>query len=245
MDDRIDGGKGPHLIRSNIERIEFDYLKGLAQGSGFPVFWVLDLTDPLGLEYAAEVAPPEAIEASISNAAIHGFQPLLIVQKIIDQPYHVGEKPWKDCPANCYPIVVVTDGRLATYARIEPDGAEEALRKGLLAEQAQTVVASFLGASAECPGPIVVVVADLADELGRKAAAEVLAPEALDRALAVAAPGMRTIALWSGNPVGPSYPSAWGGEIPAGRFAVQVIASKGVLNATMAAPPAVLQPTGA
>ena len=224
-----------HLFKASIEHIEMDYLKAIAEGPGWPVFWVFDLEDPAGLEHARKVAPSEKIAEAIADARSRDVAPILILVKVIVEPYDVGENWWKDCPKDRFPVLVMTDGHVKVQARAVPQGIEDALRRRFLVEHAQAALLAYHQACTRGDSPVAVILADVLDDAGARAATPIFGAEAVEQARAKANRTDGTVTMiWAGAPTGASYPEAWGGPIPQGRFAAQVIGHGGVSNLTMA-----------
>jgi hypothetical protein len=237
VEDHPDLSKHLHLIRSSIEHLEMDYLKAIAAGPGWPIFFLIDLDDPAGLDMARKIAPPERTEATIADAKAKGLAPILVFIQILSQPYHEGDHWWKGCRVSQFPILATTDGQSAAFARDVPEGIDDALRRRFLVEHTPAVVRSYLGSKAAGMDPIVVVIADLSDVKGFQAASNVFGEGVSRSALVTAADGGYVPAVpWSGAPTGSMYPEAWGGPLPEGHYAVQVIAHGGVSNLVLAEP---------
>ena len=72
--------------------------EGHRRGTGWPAFWIIDLDDPIGLEHARQVAPPGRIDEAIADAEARDVAPVLVLMRVLVEPYDFGENWWKDCP---------------------------------------------------------------------------------------------------------------------------------------------------
>ena len=233
FDPEDDSSHARLLIRAGIEKTEFKYLKAIASGPGYPVFWIMDLTEELALKYARQVMTQQAIDTELEIAEKNGFVPIVGHCSIQQEPYEVGDHPWKDCPRTHFPIVAVAEGRVSVFARAVPDGIDEALRKRLLASHGATIGEAARNHPSLGNEGIVVFVADLKDPVGRRVAEASLGLAEVERMLDSAQGAASVVVTTAGIPTSSNYPAAWGGPPPPGSVHVQVAAHGGLLSATV------------
>jgi hypothetical protein len=228
--------KAEALVRQSIERIEFDYLKAIGEGPGWPAFFICDLLDPFALVQARKAFPHADLDAHMSESRARGVHPLFVGMVVLVNSYETSPGWWDQCPDHRFPIAVLTDGDMTVFSRPQPDGINEALARCLLVRRAESVIETYhLSKDAGLPN-VAVIVADPSDPLGREAAILGVGQAKVDEVLAQTTNDRRSTLIWSGETTSESYPDAWGGPLPPGRFAVQVVANGLVLNMTMADP---------
>lgn len=222
--------KHRHLLKSSIEHIEMDYLKAIGEGPGWPVLYIADLDDPAGLDLARQVDPAGSFEAMKRDALSRGVAPVMVFVKVLEDHYDVGDHWWKGCDRHHFPVCVTTSGSTVPYLRSVPDGVEDALRQGLAVENAEKIAKVHRHAREQGLDRIVVIVADLSDET----VAGFVGEAAYDHARQILPPGNAGVAIFGGSAVEDAYPGAWGGPIPDGQIAVEVISGGGVLYTLLA-----------
>jgi hypothetical protein len=225
-----DESKAASLFRQSIEHIEMDFLRLVAEGPGWPVFFVFDLSDPDALELARRVQPAEAIEDAMVGATARGAGASFVYHQVLAEPYHSGDNWWKDCPPGRFPVGIYTDGAFSAIARTVPVGMDQALRRRMLAEKKTLVDELVREYDAGVNSPLVVIIADLSDPKGRQAAEASMGGDEVRRMLATSDGASSVVSVTAGVPISANYPSAWGGPIPPGKVAVQVVAYGGILN---------------
>ena len=141
--------------------------------------------------------------------------------------------------------MVVANGRVLVQARAVPQGIEDALRRRFLVENAQAALLAYHDARTRGDSPVAVILADVLDDAGARAATPVFGAEQVE-----GRPGRRRPGPRGGHDdlggllLRSSYPEAWDGPIPEGRFAVQVIGYGGVSNLLMAENPVLSEWSG-
>jgi hypothetical protein len=172
---------------------------------------------------------PAVTDKSIRYALMQPRQQLLIEADA--EPYHVGDHWWRDTPPDRFPVATITGGMMLVVARAIPDGMDEALRRRLLVQCTPRAVELARQHDARGNPPAAVFIADLGDPKGRQAAEATTGGDEIRRILANSQGASSVVSITVGVPNGSSYPSAWGGPIPTGKVAVQVVAHGGILNA--------------
>jgi hypothetical protein len=228
------------VLTASIEHVEATYLKAIGEGPGFPVFWIFDLTDDYAREQALRVGDAGGIERALADAEARGVTPTLVLLRMIAEPYDAGDRWWKGTQPGYFPILVAADGGAMMVARAVPDGIREALRRRLLVEHAPAVVRTYRDkVAADGEARVAVVLADLNDPAGLRAAKATAGEGKVAEAMAGMADwgeaSSATMVL-AGEPTAASYPSAWGGPIPPGKLAVQVVAHGGASNLLLTLP---------
>ncbi len=226
-----------HILNASIEHVEMDYLRAIAEGPGWPVVTIYDLTDPDAVEQARQVEPADRIEDVLVDAEVRGVEPYLVHLRVLVDPYDVGEYWWKGCPPDRFPIAIVAEGLVSVVGRSVPAGIDEALRSRMLVEVRPAAVSALRDSEAKgIVGPVVIV-ADLSDPAGRGRRGP---PSARTSSASVSTrrpprAGPRLSCGPARRPR-PFNPDARRGPLPPGEYAVQVIAFGGVGNFTLTAP---------
>jgi hypothetical protein len=151
------------------------------------------------------------------------------IQIITIHTFRVQETPVDDFQGDAETMNADFDGQALAE--------EDAIRRRLLHVHMIEVIEAHEEAKAQEANKIVVVMADLTDEKGLGTATVLAGQDAIQVALtASSVTGSAAVMVLVGS-VGEDahYPDAWGGPIPEGQIAVQVVAAGGVLNALVEA----------
>jgi len=229
----VDDSSLMHVLRGNVEHMEMDYLKAIGAGPGWPFFVIADLTDPGGLDFARRAGRGAEAESILADAAADGVEPCLVCRQVLVRHYSEFDGWFKDCPAGRYPVLVISDGGSMAFARPEPEGIDGALRLRLLNEFSPELRRMHGETAAAGISPAVAVAMDLKDPVGVRAASACFGPGAVAAELAAYPDRARPVMLSLGAPSSANYPGDWGGPLPPGKFAVQVVAEGRVLNALL------------